>query len=128
MKPHISHGIGAARAYVYGDRSTIALLEALGGEIILSLEGRYGAHVEAQIEDSVVVVERFDEPAPDRRRSAVYIYVPDAVAAYQAAVAAGAISVSPPEDKVYGERQGELADGFGNTFYVATYLGSPSPR
>lgn len=125
MKPHISHGIGAARAYVYGDGSSIALAQALGGEVILSLEGKSGAHVEIQIEDSVVVIERFDEQRPELRRSALYVYVPDATAAFEAAVAAGAQSVSPPDVKVYGERQGELRDGWGNTWYVATYLGAP---
>lgn len=125
MKPYISHGVGAARAYIYGDRSTIALVEALGAEVILKLEGAYGAHVEVQIEDSVIVVERMDQPRPELRRSAVYVYVPDAIASFEAAVDTGAQSVSPPDVKAYGERQGELKDGFGNTFYVATYLGAP---
>jgi len=55
-----------------------------------------------------------------------YVYVPDADATYQQALAAGATSLSAPADQPYGDRNGAVKDPFGNSWYVATYLGLPS--
>jgi PhnB protein len=56
-----------------------------------------------------------------------YLYVPDADATYQQALAAGATSLSAPADQPYGDRNGAVKDPFGNSWYVATHLGRPSP-
>jgi uncharacterized glyoxalase superfamily protein PhnB len=34
---------------------------------------------------------------------------------------AGAEEIAPPEDKPYGERTAGVKDGFGNTWWIATY-------
>jgi PhnB protein len=54
----------------------------------------------------------------------LHIYVPDADACYEEAVRAGAISVELPSVKPYGERSATVKDPFGNTWFVATYLGA----
>ena len=53
----------------------------------------------------------------------LHVYVPDADAYYAEAVRAGATSVETPATKPYGERSAALKDSFGNTWFLATYLG-----
>jgi PhnB protein len=53
----------------------------------------------------------------------LHMYVPDADARYAEALRAGATSVEPPATKPYGERSAAVKDMFGNTWFVATYLG-----
>ncbi len=53
--------------------------------------------------------------------SAFYLYVPDADALYQQAVAAGAKSLYPPSDQPYGDRCGGVEDAWGNTWYIASH-------
>ena len=52
---------------------------------------------------------------------AFYLYVPDADALYQQAVAAGAKSLYPPSDQPYGDRVGGVEDAWGNTWYIASH-------
>ncbi len=54
----------------------------------------------------------------------LHAYVPDADATYQEATRAGATSVEVPNDKPYGERSATVKDPFGNTWFLATYLGA----
>ena len=53
----------------------------------------------------------------------LHVYVPDADARYADAIRAGATSVEPPATKAYGERSAGIKDPFGNTWFLATYLG-----
>jgi PhnB protein len=53
----------------------------------------------------------------------LHVYVPDADAAYERAVAAGAAGKTPPYTAPYGERSATIEDPFGNTWFLATYLG-----
>jgi uncharacterized glyoxalase superfamily protein PhnB len=53
----------------------------------------------------------------------LHIYVPDTDAAYSRAMAAGATSVEVPQDKEYGDRSAGVKDAWGNSWYIATYLG-----
>ena len=55
--------------------------------------------------------------------SAFYLYVPNADEAHEQAVKAGAKMLYPPADQPYGDRVGGVEDAFGNTWYIATYLG-----
>jgi PhnB protein len=59
------------------------------------------------------------QPTP----SYLHVYVPDADAYYADAVRAGAASVEAPATKDYGERSAAVKDAFGNTWFLATYLG-----
>jgi PhnB protein len=60
------------------------------------------------------------QPAP----CYLHVYVPDADVSYADAVRAGATSVEAPATKPYGERSAAVKDPFGNTWFLATYLGS----
>ncbi len=54
----------------------------------------------------------------------LHVYVPDTDAFYAQAVRAGAISVTPPNNAPYGDRAATVKDPFGNTWVLATYLGT----
>jgi len=54
----------------------------------------------------------------------LHVYVPDTDALYAQAVAAGATGVQAPYTAPYGDRAATIADPFGNTWFLATYLGS----
>ena len=53
----------------------------------------------------------------------LHIYVPDTDAAYARAMAAGATSIEVPQDKPYGDRSARVKDPWGNSWFIATYLG-----
>jgi PhnB protein len=52
-------------------------------------------------------------------RTGFYLYVPDADALYEQAVAAGATPLSPPSDQSYGDRMGSVVDAQGITWFIA---------
>jgi PhnB protein len=51
-----------------------------------------------------------------------YLYVEDCDALYKRALAAGATSISEPQDQPYGDRSGGVTDPFGNKWYIATHV------
>ena len=57
----------------------------------------------------------------------LYVYVDDADAAYQRALAAGAASVQAPADQFYGDRSGGVRDPFGNLWWIATHIEDVPP-
>jgi PhnB protein len=50
----------------------------------------------------------------------LHLYVPDADAVYQRALAAGATSLMEVADQVYGDRSGGIVDPSGNQWFIAT--------
>jgi uncharacterized glyoxalase superfamily protein PhnB len=54
---------------------------------------------------------------------ALHIYVEDADAVYQKALAAGATTIEGPRDQEYGERSASVKDPAGNFWYIATHKG-----
>jgi len=54
---------------------------------------------------------------------ALHMYVEDADAVYEKALAAGATSIDEPRDQEYGERSASVKDPAGNFWYIATYKG-----
>jgi PhnB protein len=60
-------------------------------------------------------------------QSYLHVYVPDTDAVYAQALAAGAKGVHAPYTAPYGDRAASIADPFGNTWFLATYLGSDQP-
>jgi PhnB protein len=59
--------------------------------------------------------------------SYLHVYVLDTDALYARAIAAGAKGVKPPYTAPYGERSATISDPFGNTWFLATYLGTAQP-
>jgi PhnB protein len=122
---HIRHGAGSVRPYLYGRLDMLDLVKRAFGAVELeSLETRNnGFHVEAQIGDSIIVMEACDPPHPGGKPASIYVYVEDVDAAYQRALEAGATSIAAPEDKPYQERAAGVMDSFGNAWWIATYTG-----
>ena len=56
------------------------------------------------------------------------VYVPDADAVYNAAVAAGATPGMPMGDQFWGDRSGSLTDPFGHQWFISTHKEDPSPE
>jgi len=79
------------------------------------------AHAMLRIGDSMVELGEAHGPFPPLR-CALHLYVPDADAVYQRALAAGAKSVYPLKNQPYGERSGGVEDAWGNHWYIATFL------
>jgi PhnB protein len=121
---HIRHGVGSVRPYLYGAMDTAELVKRAFGAVELErLPVGKGFHIEAKIGDSMIVMELCDPPHPGGKPASIYVYVDDVDAAYNRALAAGATSIAAPEDKPYQERSAGVKDGFGNTWYIATYTG-----
>ena len=53
----------------------------------------------------------------------LHVYVPDTDACYARALKAGATSIEVPQDKPYGDRSAGVRDVFGNSWFIATWLG-----
>ncbi len=94
--------------------------EAFGAVETLRTSGSIGGtHCEIRIGDSMLMLGG-GPPAEGRpMTNALHIYVPDADAAFESALTAGAESLAPPEDKPYGERQAAVIDPTGNTWFLA---------
>lgn len=78
-------------------------------------------HAEVEIGDSRLMLCDATEalaPAP----SALYLYVADADAVYDRALAAGAHSLMEPTDMAYGDRHGGVVDPAGNRWWIAQPL------
>lgn len=76
-----------------------------------------GRPAEIAVGDSLIMVSPTTEREPFP--AFLYVYVPDADAAYERALAAGAISLEPPLDTPYGDRRAMVRDPFGNVFQIA---------
>jgi uncharacterized glyoxalase superfamily protein PhnB len=91
----------------------------------LSSTGRGGGrHHEVRIGNSMLMI---DEGGPEGviplRPAEFHVYVEDADATFERALAAGATSLGQPADRPYGERAGFVKDAYGNHWFIATHLG-----
>ena len=105
--------------------------KALGGVELFAMPGPGGKGImvaQMRIGDSIVM---FGEEGPEGKKSpetlggspvSFYLYVPDADAAHRLAVAAGAISAFPVEDKFWGDRSGAVIDPFGYFWMFASHV------
>ncbi len=55
------------------------------------------------------------------RSAGMFVYVADADATYEKAIAAGAVSITPVSDQPYG-RSGGVTDPFGNQWWITTHV------
>lgn len=83
-------------------------------------------HVTIEIAGATLEI---DEASGDSQptQSYLHVYVPDTDALYAQAVAAGAKGKTPPYTAPYGDRAATITDPFGNTWFLATYLGTGQP-
>ena len=118
----VREGVQTLTPYLVVERldEFLAFLQALGAEEILRAPGTAGGtHVELRIDDSTIMAG--SAPGAPGSPIAMHLYVPDADAVYQRALAAGATSFYGPMDQPYGDREAGVRDGFGNTWYIATH-------
>ena len=80
-----------------------------------------GRPAELTIGDSLVMVSDGRAPFP----AMLYVYVDDADATYERAVAAGAETIEAPVDQPYGDRRAMVQDPQGNVFQIAHRLVTP---
>lgn len=123
--PHVRHGFGAVRPYLYGHADLPDFIrEVFGGEELERNAHRHGgANVELRVADSILMVEAA-APGGDhagKPRGAVYVYLPDVDAAHARALALGARSVMEPDDRPWGDRIAGIEDRHGNTWWMASY-------
>lgn len=96
---------------------------AFGAEVLERHERPAGTVAHAKLRIAGSALELGEARAPFGPTSLMlHLYVPDADAAWERAVAAGAKPISPVQDQPYGERNGGVEDGFGNRWYLATLL------
>ena len=108
----------------------LALLEftkqGLGAEEIMRAVMPTGVHAEVRIGDTTLMM---GGGIPGKKfpgtlqPNALHIYVDDADAVTQKAIAAGATLIDPVRDQEYGERSSTVRDKAGNYWYIATAKG-----
>jgi PhnB protein len=89
--------------------------------------GKLG-HAEIRIGDSrIMLADEFPEYGSNGPQAlkgtpvVIHLYVPDADAAWEKAVAAGATPAMPLADMFWGDRYGQLVDPFGHRWAIATH-------
>ncbi len=85
-------------------------------------------HAEVAVGNGAIEVSDGNEEYPTAP-AAIHLYVDNADATFERAVQAGAVSLYPPVDQSYGDREGGVKDAFGNIWYIATPKGwTPGPE
>jgi uncharacterized glyoxalase superfamily protein PhnB len=88
-------------------------------------DGRIG-HAEIRIGDSVVMMFDARDGWPDTP-AFLRLYVPDADAVYQRALAAGATPVTSVTDLFFGDRIGRVRDPLGNIWWIQAHVEDVDP-
>lgn len=131
----IPKGVPALTPYftVSDGEKAIAFYQRAFGAQVRNLmhgpEGKGVAHCSLQIGEAVLnLSEPFGlSPTTGGKSSGVMLYVDDARAVFDKAVAAGAKALSPVADMFWGDRWGLLEDPFGNVWQIATHLEDITP-
>ena len=96
-------------------------------------DGKIG-HAELQLGESLIMLsDEFPEMGVRSPKAVggtpvmISVYVEDADAVFDAAVAAGATALRPVEDQFYGDRTGQFEDPFGHRWSVATHVEDVPP-
>lgn len=109
---------------------------AFGAEVVERMDGPGGVvwHAEMRIGDSRIMLgpesEEWGSKSPrltNGNAQSLHIYVPDADAAVDRAVKAGAKVTMPLEDAFWGDRYGKVTDPFGHDWGIGTHVKDLSP-
>ena len=76
-----------------------------------------GLHAELELGDSVLMV---GEGGDSTFRAMLHVYVEDADAIYERALAEGATTATEPHDTSFGDHRAAFDDRWGNQWWVAT--------
>lgn len=86
-------------------------------------------HAAIRIGDSIVFVnDVFPDMGGSQSQSSMWLYVPDADAAFKRAVDAGATVRMPPADMFWGDRMAAVSDPFGQKWTIATHIKDMTPE
>ena len=106
--------------------------KAFGAEEIdraLDPSGTKVWHCAMRIGSSMIFVNGvFPEMGSSASKSSLWLYVSDVDAAFKRAVDAGAKATMPPADMFWGDRMGNLADPFGQTWTIASRVKEMTPE
>jgi PhnB protein len=110
--------------------------KALGAEEVCCMRSPTGGimHAELKVGDSIFMLgeewpdQGMKAPLPNHVSSGLFLYVADADASYQRALAAGCKPVMPPTNMFWGDRYGKFLDPFGHQWGVATHIEDVSPE
>jgi len=91
---------------------------------VFNAKGDYRSDVPSVLDigDSKIMVN--DAGIRPAGTAVLYVYVDDCDAAYARAIEAGATSLEKPAILPYGDRRAMIEDRWGNTWQIATYMGS----
>jgi uncharacterized glyoxalase superfamily protein PhnB len=78
-------------------------------------------HAEVKIGDTKVMIGGGSAWGGTPTPTGLHLYVPDADRVYQQALEAGAVSLRPPVNQPYGDREASVMDLAGNHWYIATH-------
>jgi PhnB protein len=127
MSTHIHLGRGSVRPYLYGKHDLPDFVREVFGarELERHTFPNGGHHIEAEIGDSIIVIEAAESfPAGSGvTQNSTHVYVENVDVAYRRAMELGATSIAAPEDKPYQERACGVKDSFGNTWWISTHTG-----
>ncbi len=136
---YIPDGYHTVTAYLMVDDAAGALdfyREAFGAEELFRLPmGDKVGHAEIMIGDThLMLADEFPDMGalgPNKRggpTASFLIYVPDADAAYDRAVNAGAKADRPLKNEFWGDRIGTVIDPFGHKWSLATHVEEVGPE
>lgn len=97
------------------------LVGAFGGRLLRRFDRPDGSlmHAEVALDDGVVMLGGANAQYP-AAPCHLHVYVADAMAVYESALALGAVSVQAPARKEGDDLRGGFADAGGNIWWVAT--------
>jgi PhnB protein len=134
--PHISNsappGYGTVTPWVIS-ADTARLIEftkaAFGAQELGRVPGPDGhsiGHAEVRIGDSVVMMFDAQDGWPNTP-AFLRLYVPDAAAAFQSALAAGATAVTEVTMLFFGDQVGRIRDPLGNLWWIQAHVEDVDP-
>ena len=123
----IAEGLHTVTLYLHpiGAERLMGFLESAFGSVeVMRHQAADGMilHAKMRIGDSVIELGESRGPSTPMP-TAIYLYVEDVDELYERALQAGGVSVLPPADQPYGDRNAWVKDPFGNIWYLATHLG-----
>lgn len=95
-----------------------------GVEVFRTTGSAGGLHAEVTIGDSKLMIGGYE--GVQEIPTALHLYVRDADAVYQRALAAGGTSLEEPVDQFYGDREAGIKDPTGNVWWIATHKLGPA--
>ena len=122
----IAEGLHTITLYFHpiGAQGLIDFLQnAFGSEEVMRHQSPDGMILHAKMRMGDSIIELGESRGPSLPMPpAVYMYVEDVDALYERALKAGAVSVLPPTDQPYGDRNAWVRDPFDNMWYLATTI------